>query len=299
VRRLWLLVGVALVALALPACSSTPDDGRLQVVASFSPVAEAARIVGGEHVDVVDLTPPGVEPHDFELGPDDVEAIATADVVLYLGGGFQPAVEEALIDAEGTVVDVRQGIATIPPPPGESAADVTADPHVWLDPERYSVMVGTIAEAFARADPQHARGYLNRARTFTAALATLDHDFAAGLANCERDTIVTSHAAFGYLAAAYGLRQEPITGLSPEAEPDARRLAELRALVEREGVTTIFTEELLPPEVAETLANEAGVTTAVLNPLETLTESQIEAGAGYVSIMRQNLEILRSALGCA
>ena len=285
-RRLGALFGVALVALALPACSKGSDDARLRVVASFSPVAEAARVVGGGHVDVIDLTPPGVEPHDFELDPEAVEAIATVDVVLYLGGGFQPAVEEGLIDAEGTVVDVRRGIATISP---GAAVDAEADPHVWLDPERYAVMVGTIADAFARADPTHARGYENRARIFTDELTALDHGFTRGLASCERDTIVTSHAAFGYLAAAYGLTQEAITGLSPEAEPDARRLAELRALVERGGVTTIFTEELLPPDVAETLAQEAGVRTAVLNPLETLTETQLEAGEGYVSIMRHNL----------
>lgn len=295
-RRIGALLGATLVALALPACSRGSDDGRLQVVASFSPVAEAARIVGGEHADVVDLTPPGVEPHDFELGPDDVEAIATADVVLYLGGGFQPAVEDALIDAEGTAVDVRRATATAP---GEGAADAGADPHVWLDPERYAEMVRTIADTFVDADPEHARGYDNRARMFTADLADLDLEFTNGLADCERDLIVTSHAAFGVLADAYGLTQEAIIGVSPEAEPDARRLAELRALVEREGVTTVFTEELLPPEVAETLAQETGVTTAVLNPLETLTERQLEDGEGYVSIMRQNLETLRSALGCA
>jgi len=294
-RALAAIMTLALVAssVACAARGSGDRDGRLSVVASFSPVAEAARIVGGEHVDVVDLTPPGVEPHDFELGPDDVEAIATADVVLYLGGGFQPAVEEALIDAEGTTVDVRRGIATI------AEGDAGADPHVWLDPERYAEMVGTVADAFVAADPEHARGYENRARMFAAELANLDIGFTSGLAHCERSTIVTSHAAFGYLAAAYGLKQEAITGLSPEAEPDARRLAELRALVERQGMTTVFTEELLPPEVAETLAREAGVTTAVLNPLETLTEDQQEAGEGYVSIMRQNLETLRSALGCA
>jgi zinc transport system substrate-binding protein len=120
-----------------------------------------------------------------------VEAIATADVVLDLGGGFQPAVEQALIDAEGTVVDVRRGIATIAPPPGESAADVAADPHVWLDPERYAEMVGTIADAFVDADREHARGYDNRARMFTADLADLDLEFTRGLADCEHDNIVT------------------------------------------------------------------------------------------------------------
>jgi zinc transport system substrate-binding protein len=124
-------------------------------------------------------------------------------------------------------------------------------------------------------------------------------EFRAGLSDCERTTIVTSHEAFGYLADAYGLTQVGILGLSPEAEPDPRRLAELRDLVEREGVTTIFAEELVSPKVAETLASEAGVQVAVLNPIESLTDAQEKAGEDYLSLMRENLDTLRKALDCA
>ncbi len=135
--------------------------------------------------------------------------------------------------------------------------------------------------------------------SYVTELVDLDEEYRAGLSDCQRTTIVTSHEAFGYLADAYGLTQVAISGLSPEAEPDPRRLAELRDLVEREGITTIFSEELVSPKVAETLADEAGVTVAVLNPIESLTDAQVEAGEDYVSIMRRNLETLREALGCA
>jgi zinc transport system substrate-binding protein len=129
-------------------------------------------------------------------------------------------------------------------------------------------------------------------------LDSLDADFRDGLADCEQDTIVTNHAAFGYLAAAYGLRQEPIAGLEPETEPSAKRMAELKDLVEREGITTIFTEELVSPKVADTLAREAGVRTQVLFTLEGLTAEEKAAGKDYLSLMRENLDALRSALGC-
>ena len=110
--------------------------------------------------------------------------------------------------------------------------------------------------------------------------------------------LITNHAAFGYLAAAYDLDQRAISGLAPEAEPDPGRIAELAAEAEREGVTTVFTEELVSAEVAETLASEAGLATAVLSPLEGLSEERAAAGEDYLSVMRANLEVMRDGLGC-
>jgi zinc transport system substrate-binding protein len=293
-------IAVALVITAT-ACERTPDDdqGKLAVVASFYPLAEAAQRVGGDLLGIRNLTPPGVEPHDLELAPDDLEALVTADVVIYLGSGFQPAVEDGVAQAEGITVDGLAAVGPLrSPPPGEEAEELSADPHVWLDPARYSEIVHAVAEALARADPGHAAEFRSNAQDFESELATLGSEYREGLTSCARTTIVTSHAAFGYLADAYGMQQVPIAGLSPEAEPDPARLAELKTLVESEGITTIFTEELLSPKVAETLADEAGVTTAVLNPLEGLTPDEVEAGEDYVSVMRQNLETLRDALGC-
>jgi zinc transport system substrate-binding protein len=151
---------------------------------------------------------------------------------------------------------------------------------------------------FSREDPQGAETYDRNAEAYESRLQALDRSFEEGLATCARRVIVTSHAAFGYLADRYGLEQEAISGLSPEAEPDPRRLQELIDLVKERGVTTVFSEELLSPAVAETLAREAGVRTAVLDPLEGLTPEEQQAGEDYVSIMRKNLAVLRSALGC-
>jgi zinc transport system substrate-binding protein len=304
-RRPLLLSSIGLIAavLILGACGHAggSDDpsasGKLSVVAAFYPVQEAAENVGGGLVDVTNLTAPGVEPHDLELSPDQVEAIATADVVLYLGDGFQPAVEDAIGDAEGVTVDLLAGLPTVEPPSG-SEEGLTVDPHVWLDPVLYAQMVGEIRGALAQASPEDASTFRTNADAFTKQISQLADDYRTGLASCQRTLIVTNHAAFGYLAGEYGLTQEAITGLAPDAEPSAQRLAELKDLVEQRGVTTIFTEDLVSPKVAETLADEAGVQTAVLHTLEGLTEDEVAAGDDYRSQMQENLSTLRMALGC-
>ena len=278
---------------------ASPVPVALQVVAAFYPLQEAAQRVGGARVAVTDLTAPGVEPHDLELTPNDVEAIATADVVLYLGQGFQPAIQDAVSDAQGTAVDLLAGLPTLPPPAGAGETGVSVDPHVWLDPTLYAALVGEVAQAFGAADPAHAAFYHANGDAFTKELSSLDGQFREGLRHCRTNLIVTNHAAFGYLADAYGLQQDAISGLSPDAEPSADRLASLKDLVQREGVTTIFTEDLVSPKVAQTLATEAGVGTAVLHTLEGLTPDQAAAGETYTSLMRENLQTLEGALGCS
>ena len=284
---------VAAAALLAPACGGDGpvDSGRLRVVASVYPLAEAAERVGADLVEVENLVPPGVEPHDLELAPDELEALLVADVVLFVGEGFQPAVQDAVAESEGTVVDVLDGVDTL-------RAGGSVDPHVWLDPTRFRTVVDEVGDTLAERDPAHADVYRANARRYDAELRALDDGFRRGLASCALRTIVVSHDAFGYLADAYDLVQQPIVGISPEAEPDPARLAELEDLVRTQGVTTVFTEELVSPEVADALAREAGVSTAVLNPLEGLTQAQLDARQDYGSVMRQNLETLRGALGC-
>jgi zinc transport system substrate-binding protein len=302
-RTILILSGILVPLMAGSACTArragSGDDGRVRVTAAFYPLAEAAQRVGGDLVDVTNLTAPGVEPHDLELTSDQLASIETAKVVLYLGGGFQPAVEDAIRDATGETVDVSAAIRSLPMPPGESANGLLADPHVWLDPMLYEQIVRETEAALDRVDPRGSSTFKRGADAFVSELSDLDAEYRRELSGCQRTLIVTSHAAFGYLARRYGLRQEPIAGLSPDVEPDPRRLAQLKDLVEADGVTTIFTEALLSPKIAETLAQETGATTAVLDPLESLTPDEVAAGADYGSIMRRNLQTLGGALGCA
>ncbi|MER3452712.1 MAG: zinc ABC transporter substrate-binding protein, partial [Acidimicrobiia bacterium] len=200
-------------------------------------------------------------------------------LVIVLGGGFQPAVEKLAERRRGTTITVLTGRV--------------ADPHIWLDPRAMAALALRVQEGLARLDPDGRREFAANATAYRDRLLALDREFAAGLANCERRVIVTSHAAFGVLARRYGLRQEALAGIQPEAEPDPARLDALVQLVRREKVTTVFTEPLVSKRLVATLAREAGVRIAVLDPIESLP-----AGADYVSVMRKNLATLRAALGC-
>ena len=252
------------------------------MVAGFYPLAFAAERLGGSRVDVTHLTPPGAEPHDVELSPQDVERVRSADLVLYLGGGFQPALEEAVDGADGRVVDLLGGLRLV-----DDGGDV--DPHVWLDPQRYERIVARIGRELRARAP---------ARALEEDIRRLDREYRRGLASCGRREIVTSHAAFGYLAARYELEQLAVTGLAPEAEPTPGELERTVDEVRESGATTIFFEPLVSPRLAETVARETGAKTAVLNPLEGLTEDELAAGEDYLSVMRANLAALREALGC-
>jgi zinc transport system substrate-binding protein len=268
------IVLIFCLAASLAGCGGENGAGdKTSVVAAFYPLAYAAERVGGPEVRVKNVTPPGAEPHDFELTPGTIGDIQRAAVVLYLGGDFQPAVSKAVDNAEGTVVDLLAGL-----PVREN------DPHVWLDPILYGRMVeriGGVLKAPARAEAM--RDELRR----------LDRDFRTGLTDCTRREIVTSHDAFGYLARRYGLEQIPITGLEPEAEPSAKDLADVVAVVRRTKATTVFFETLLSPRLAQTVAREVGARTAVLDPVEGLS-----AGGSYFTVMGENLAALRRALAC-
>lgn len=272
------------IALATAACGGD-TSGEQRVLGALYPLAFAAEQVAPADVEVTSLTPPGAEPHDLELAARDVGRVRDATLVVYVGRGFQPALEQALDDRDGPSLDVLEQVELLEGS-GEAA---TVDPHVWLDPLRFQAIARAIAEALGR--PSAADALATR-------LQELDGEYRRGLAHCERRELVTSHAAFGYLARRYGLEQVPLLGLSPEAEPAPQRVARLVRDVRRTGATTVFSEKLLSPRLAETIAREAGATTAVLDPLEGLTPEELEAGDDYFTVMRENLAALREALAC-
>jgi len=292
------IVLITLLALTLAGCGDSEPDAA--VVAAFYPLAYAAERVGD--AEVRNLTPPGVEPHDFELSGRDVETIAGAELVLYLGQGFQPALEAAVASTDANALDLLEGLDLLQGDDDrreeeshegedeEHAGEGGFDPHVWLDPLVYAELVERIGGTLGREAA---------ARELVAELEQLDDEFRQQLADCERRELVTSHAAFGYLTERYDLEQVAITGLSPEAEPTPGELRDVVDEVREHGATTIFFETLVSPRLAETVAREVGATTAVLNPLEGLTEQQAEDGEDYFSVMRANLASLRTALGCS
>lgn len=300
--KMTLLAAAPALALVLASCGNASpgagqDDG-LQVLTGFYPLQFVTERVGGDRVDVGVLTPPGAEPHDLELTPQDVAAVGEADLVVVLGGGFQPAVDEAVAQqAADTTLDVTPAAGLDLPVAGAQPGSVDgADPHFWLDPLRLADVADAVAARLSETDPEGADSYRAGARQVRADLEALDAEMTAALAQCESKALVVSHEAFGYLAQRYGLDQVAIAGLSPESEPQPGALAEVADYVRERGVRTIFTETLVSPRLAETVAAETGATTAVLDPLEGLTPES--AGEDYLQVMRANLAALQEGLSC-
>jgi zinc transport system substrate-binding protein len=283
------LVGLVAAAL-LSGCGAVGNTGDgPKIVAAFYPLQYVAQRVAGDHAQVQSLANPGAEPHDLELTIAQTAAVADADVIV-LSTGFQPAVDATVEqNAEGHVVDAAD-VADLRTPSGEP------DPHFWLDPTRLARVAAEVEQALAEADPEHAADYESDLAALQRDLGALDKEFTAGLADCERNTIVVSHDAFGYLADRYGLDVEAISGISPDAEPSPAHLRQLSGLVRERGITTVFTERLDSADMAQTLAGDLGLKTAVLDPVEGLTDAT--ADEDYLSLMRANLAALEDANGC-
>jgi len=285
-------------ALALSACGSAgvaangTVGGKIAIVASFYPLQFATQQVGGDFVAVTSLTRPGAEPHDIELTPRDVATVSRASLVVY-EKGLQGAVDQA-VESEGG----DRGLDVAPAANLDlRLASGTTDPHFWLDPQRYSEVATVIAERLARIDPAHRVDYEKNAKVFEDKLTALSGEFTSGLASCQRKDIVTSHAAFAYLAKRFGMRQIAINGISPDQEPKAGALAAVSTYAKAHGVTTIYAETLASPAIAQTVAKETGARMSTLDPLEGLTERS--SGKDYFEVMRANLTALRAGQGCS
>lgn len=325
----------ALATITLAGCGNSSAGGsgdKLDVVTSFYPLEFIAKSVGGDAVNVTTLTAPGVEPHDLELTPKQVGTIAEAKLVVF-EKGLQPAVDEAVdqnakdagfdvapaakLEATGANFEEHEeGEAAGPSgstPSGtakpaayvEPAADTEAvahtedalDPHFWLDPVRYAGVVQAVTDKLVEVDPANAEAYKQRATTLLGEVTKLDTEYKTGLADCKLKTFVTSHEAFAYLAKRYGLTMVGIAGFTPDAEPTPSRIKEVQDIVREQKVTTIFYEELVSPKVAESIARDVHVKTAVLSPIEGLSDANSQET--YLSLMRENLQELRKANSCA
>lgn len=329
-------IPVALLVLPLltAACGGRASDpgatsGGPEVIAAFYPLAFAAGEVAGEHATVTNLSPPGVEPHDLELAPDQVRTLSDADLVVYLGEGFQRAVEDLVGQLDDTPAldglagqddadddhgdeDDAHGDEDDHSDEGDDDDDHSdeeesteeghdhelevgaTDPHVWLDPTRLAAIGDAVADHLSEIDPDNADSYRDNAETLGDKLASLDDDYDSALEECNRRELVVSHEAFGYLTDRYDLQQVGVSGLDPETEPSPGRVAEVAEYAEEHGVTTIFFEEQVSPDIAEVIASEIEAGTEVLDPLEFPPDD----GNDYFDVMQNNLDAITAALGC-
>jgi len=308
-------MAVASLVLALSACgssSSQVDSNKTQitVAASFYPIEEIVRQVGGTHVNVVELTPAGQGAHDVQLTAKQLNVLSSASAVFYISDGFQPEVEKAVASLPGSVVpvDLLQSVtlldvvAQLDGTEGETDGEVLAsgkDPHVWLDPANMIAMTAAIADALSQLSPEFSTQFNAAAKSYIAELQTLGSEIDAQLANCESRILVTSHRAFAYLAKRANIRQVAIAGVNPEEEPSAKSLEAIATFARANKVSTIFFETLLPADLAKTLADKVGATADLLDPVEGISSTDIAGGASYNSIQRDNLSRLVKGMRCS
>lgn len=271
------------------------NEQNIRVVGSFYPLSYFASQIGGPFITVINLTPPGAEPHDFEPKAQDVATIERSQLLIINGVGFEPWGEKLKVNLENRgirVVETAQGLANQP------KGDTAADPHVWLDPLLARHQAQAITQALIAADPIHASSYEVNSLALYRRFDALDTLFRTSLGNCKQHDIVTSHAAFGYLASRYGLTQVAIQGITPDEDPSPQRLAHIAELVKEKGIQYIFFETLVSPRLADAIARETGARTIEFNPIEGLTAKQEQAGADYFSVQEDNIRAIRIALEC-
>lgn len=269
--------------------SSPKSHGKIYITASFYPLAFMAGQIGGEYVDVVTVTPAGEEPHDYEPTARQIATIQESDILILNGGGFEAwgeRIQTSLNNSSVRIVITGQNLIS------------QNDPHVFLDPKIAKEQAIIIFQTIVNTDPAHSQYYTSRANVLFKKFDELDSQYRAGFANCETKEFITTHAAFSYLAKEYGLTQIAISGLSPEAEPSIRKITEITAYAKDHHIDTIFFERLASPKITQTIAQEVGAKTQVLDPLEGLTEAEIKSGTNYFTIMQNNLTNLRLALKC-
>lgn len=297
-RVLVALVGLALVAGSTSACRA-PRSHEHTVVTGFYPLYFIADRVAGRYNHVVDLTPPGVEPHEYELTVRQVAEIDLANVGFY-ERGVAPSIDQAMAnDSPAHALDVTSVVPLATPVAGSGVEHTSddLDPHFWQDPTLMARATTAFAETMERADPTHAAYYRAQGRALVRDLMSLDRAYESTLASCRIGTIVVSHDAFEYLARRYHVDVVPIAGIEPDAEPSLQRLHELQGIIRDRGVTTVFFETLASPALAESLAHDLGIRSAVLDPIEGLTSS--DPHATYLTLMRQNLAALAKAGDCS
>ncbi|MDH6551423.1 zinc transport system substrate-binding protein [Streptomyces sp. SAI-117] len=309
-RRLIPSVAATAALAALSACSTDSaaagDTGKFDVVASFYPMAFLAEQIGGDHVSVTSLTEPGQEPHDLEISAKQTAQLQESDAVLYLKN-LQPSVDEAVAQA-GVRTTIDAATLTSLEEHGNEVGGHAAehddehgeeaggkDPHIWLDPVKYSEVAKGVGAAFEKADPDHAADYKANTAALVKKLDALNTKFEDGLKNTGSKVFITTHAAFGYLAERYGLTEEAINGLDPESEPSANRVKDLEKMAKADGVTTVFYETLVSDKTAKTIASDAGLKTDVLDPIEGITAKS--RGKDYFAVQEANLKALQGALG--
>ncbi|MCX6801983.1 MAG: metal ABC transporter substrate-binding protein [Candidatus Diapherotrites archaeon] len=302
IKKILFLVVFFSCALFLAGCMQTSQvetSGKLKVVASFYPMYDFAKNVGGDRVEVTSLMPVGVEPHDFEPTPSDIKTLSSARVFILNGvieDSWAPKLLEGIDNNNLTIVDASKGIQLVA---SQDADEPGNDPHIWLDPVNAKKQVANIRDALVKADPAGKNYYEANANTYLAELDALDANFRTTMATCKNKDIIITHATMAYFCKEYGCNQVAIEGVNAEGEPTPAVVAAIIEQAKDKNITAVFVEKLYNPQVAQTIAKEIGGKVAVFNTIHGLTLEEQHRGENYLSLMEENLEIIKESLECS
>ncbi len=294
-----LVIAGALIALkAVVEPKVSLDLEKKSVNTSFYPLYFFTTEIGGDKVQVTNITPAGAEPHDYDPTPQEIAGIESSPLLILNGANLEAWGSRITEELEGkgkVVVIAGEDLAD---QKIEEDGEIIRDPHVWLSPVLAKKEADKILDGLKKVDPENSSFYERNAANLKIKLDKLDNDYKQGLKSCKRKDIVTSHAAFSYLGGAYGLSQVTVTGISPDEEPSSKQLAEVSKLAKAGNVKYIFFESLVSPKLSETIADEIGAQTLVLDPIEGVSPEDMQAGRNYITIMEDNLKNLKIALEC-
>ncbi|HPL53708.1 MAG TPA: metal ABC transporter substrate-binding protein [Bacillota bacterium] len=312
-KAIKVIVILLMISIVLPGCSEAGDksvDRGIKIYTSFYPMYFLASSIAGDKASVVSMVPAGAEPHDWEPTPRLAIELNNADILIYNGAGMEPWIDSIvkIIDRDRTkIVDASEGIELLKSSEhshGEEAESEEEehehgmyDPHIWVSPIRAMQQAQTIYEALIEIDPANSEYYGKNKIELDSKLTRLDKDIRDASKSFKSNVIVVSHEAFGYFANDYGFRQIAIRGINPQEEPSPSKMAELVRECRENKVKYVFFEKLTSPKLSETLAREVGAGTLVLNDAAGLGEEDIKSGKDYITVMYENLENLKKALG--
>lgn len=312
------------------------DTKKVRVIASFFPLYDFARNVGGDRADVSVMVPAGIEPHDWEPTPRNIADAESADMIVYNGAGFESWVSDInakfAVDTSRGIIQLMGGGGEAHKEEGGQAANMTAitttnatsntitnnnatataeegneeaheesglDPHIWIDPVLAKKQVEAIRDGFVQIDPVNSDYYHQNAQRYIAELDSLDSFIRSELSDCEKRDFIAFHNAFSYFATRYGLTQHSVQGLSPEGDVLPQRIQEIKDLAAKLGINVIYAEDLVDPRLANVIAGELpNGQVLVLSPIEGLEREELEQGLGYIDKMRENVQNLKVGLRC-
>jgi len=274
-----------------PSESPLPSN-TTKIVASFFPLYDFAKHVGGNKVNVTAMVPVGVEPHDWEPTVQQIQSLLSADLFVYNGAGVDNWADK-IVETNLVKVNASQGLPLLTDNQGNY------DPHTWLDPVLAKRQVELIRNGLIKIDPQNIDYYIQNAQSYIYQLDSLDAKIRSGLSECAKSDFIAVHSAFSYFSNRYGLHQHTILGGDPEGEIPPQSLEQLVNFAKQYDIHVIYSEDLVDPRNAQTIANEIpNGKVLMLSPIEGINEEEQNAGIGYLEKMQQNLDSLKVGLDC-